>query len=536
MTMRNVRMTEYRLIIIIEIRTRKHLFVTGLMTLLLNFHCFQRLIVLKERKQSYLWPMACAHLIQRIREIIINYIVSRLRSPLAAKYSPKCGFNIIRINAPFMASIINKKMDEGIDECKETQQAIFSYHQQTIYMDVVDCYTTPRTTILMTDAENNDFADMETSSLSGYDVSGYVVLGIVVLFPVVFIMMGYAFHKDRSGTDKPGYLALFTFFASVGDFYTDLLWSITLYSQGNPLYVYAFVFIFVPHMLSLSVGIVFLTKWRQNKSRMYISEYALRFDKVIIISTFLSGFYATTDIVTSHLFHLDVLSLQLDSSQKTQIGNLKIFNTVILENIPCTVIQLIYLKSLGNASIVHNGGLNITILAIAFSVVSIVFGVLTVSVRLFNEFMDRKKESNDINIEFIFKSSEITDFKEYHVHSHQFLSKGISHALHLQKSQIEILHIQKITSGIKVSGAMKYLDMNEMETMVEQLNDTTSELVANFRKECMDRIQIQTSNRITLEITKIKRVTGDAQDIEEQTVDTGASQLKTQIEFNYKIN
>ena len=45
-----------------------------------------------------------------------------------------------------------------------------------------------------------------------YDLYSYVVLGSVVTFPLTILCLAWCFHRDRMGTDRPGYFAVFKFF------------------------------------------------------------------------------------------------------------------------------------------------------------------------------------------------------------------------------------------------------------------------------------------------------------------------------------
>eukprot|EP01084_Bolivina_argentea_P141571 248758_1 len=224
------------------------------------------------------------------------------------------------------------------DQCKNTKAA------NGIFFSVGKCFDTTTlspstgtpTTIPptlspleITTGESIGDVSGDESSLSGYDYSGYVVVGCVITFPTLVIVAGLPFHFKRKGTDLPGYITLFKFFSAVGDFYTDAIFALTLYGTrdeyeiSNDLWPYALIFSFGPHILSIFVGLFFLTKWRQTRTKQWISAYAERFDKVIVILTILSGFFATTEIITSHLFHLDVLSFQIDTIERSRILNLK---------------------------------------------------------------------------------------------------------------------------------------------------------------------------------------------------------------------
>ena len=220
--------------------------------------------------------------------------------------------------------------------------------------------------------------------------------------------------------------------------------------------------------------------------------------------TLISGFYATTEIITSHLFHLNVLSLQLGARPRARILNLKILNNVILENIPMFWIQYQYLLSTTDGSIFDNG-INITLLAMAFSVTAILFGVLTVTIRVFNGCIEltRRNDLNQIYVDFTFKASKPDIIKRYHAHTNVLLAEGIKLALHIQLTQVEIVYIQLISNGIKVKAKFKYLDYNNTQTIMKQLRNTNSELHANFYSECTKLLKIESTD-VSLDIGNIR--------------------------------
>eukprot|EP01084_Bolivina_argentea_P243206 407760_1 len=231
---------------------------------------------------------------------------------------------------------------EEEDECiSGDSQNIFDNRVNYLFMEIIDCFAIEYVSV--DDTENDEI------TLTEMAVSGYAVGGLVVVAPLILILIAMLFHKFKTGSDNPEYLSFFKFFGSTGDFYTDAIWSFILYSEGHYLYLWAFICTFGPHLLSIIVGLLYITNWRQNRAKQHIAEYAKEFDTKIIILTLFSGFYATAEIITSHLFHLEVLSLQLTKKQKSRIFNLQILNEVILEDIPCFYIQYLYLTTSGTS-------------------------------------------------------------------------------------------------------------------------------------------------------------------------------------------
>ena len=270
------------------------------------------------------------------------------------------------------------------------------------------------------------------------------------------------------------------------------------------------------------IGILFITKWRQSLHNLYLAEWASRYDKVVIILSLFSGFYPASDILTSHLFHLNSLSLQISERQKLKIWYLRVLNTVLLENVPCLVIQWLSLSSSDKAL----GDMNVTLLAMAFSGLAVLFGVLTITERLFNLCISKIRQNSldnyhRINMEFSLISSESGVIHSYHMHSAALLTRAISFALyrfHVQSSQIQIINIESVSDGIAVRAKIKNLNDNQRCGIVDGLQDCRSEMYCKLQQECIKCLQIEMSCVITLDMSHIEVPTmptrGEGQEME----------------------
>eukprot|EP01084_Bolivina_argentea_P146805 256958_1 len=387
-------------------------------------------------------------------------------------------------------------IEEEYECVSKDDQNIFSATNQRIFMEIIDCFAVSDEFAIQNDYSSDD------KGLTEHEISGYAVAAFMVIAPFILILVALLFHKFKSGSDNPGYISLFKFFASNADFYTDAIWAFTLYSENNRLYYWSFSFAFGPHLISIIVGLFYIVNWRQNRSKRHISEYAMKFDTSIIFLTLLSGFYATTEIITSHLFHLNILSLQITTKQKSRILNLQILNEVILEDIPCFYIQYLYLTT--SSEPIFDKGINITLLAMIFGILSMISGVLTLGIRIFNGCIDLARGNN---LETIYIQLSFTSLQEVinnkHTHSHSLLSDAIAGALHIQTSQINIIYIQKVTKGIKVTATLQHLDYNNTKNILKELQNVKSEPFLNLHKECTDRLKLPLDNSVELRILEI---------------------------------
>eukprot|EP01083_Nonionella_stella_P225281 801093_1 len=379
-----------------------------------------------------------------------------------------------------------------------------------------------RQTVVMTSTEysTSDEGDDDVQDLSGYNVSGYVTVGVIFSLALIFVIIAFVFHRKREGTDRPGYVALLKLFSSIADLYTDVIFTLTLFALkgvwhyyifGLDLWIWSAIFTLGPHFLSIVVGLFFITKWRQTRSKRFLSEYASRFDKVIVLLSLVAGFYAAIDMLSSHLFHLDVMSFQIGVDTKARLMNMKIINNVVLENVPCLYIQYLYLTS-SDSDLVSNG-MSITLLAMTFSILGILFGVLTVSVRICNGCIEvtRGDKSGTVYMVFTVKSEKEDVVQKYHVHSNFLLSEAISQALRVELTQVEVIYIQHIMHGVLVQAKVKYLEDQNRDNILESLHDVDSRMYSDFCHQIAEKIKID-SKSVTVNFSKLSKNKEDVSD------------------------
>ena len=142
-----------------------------------------------------------------------------------------------------------------------------------------------------TDMPNIDTNNQETSSsfvsLKEWSaITNYIVYGSVI---VDNIICGFTFHKctccnckSKSGSDSQRYISIFRFIHSIGDLWTDLMFSLSLYIEylntskashsrnGHRdeifyLFLLSCLFVTIPYIVSIIVGLVWIQKWRLTK-------------------------------------------------------------------------------------------------------------------------------------------------------------------------------------------------------------------------------------------------------------------------------
>ena len=135
--------------------------------------------------------------------------------------------------------------------------------------------------------QNITMGAMEITTESGtkdsYAITGLLIgiLCSVLLVSALFSLTAFlAVHRRRPGTDRPNYLSLLKFGFNAADFYTDLIWSLSLVSEASEYAMYAFVFTLGSYAVSLIVAILYVTKWKaSHQSKEHLSGYATKYSK-----------------------------------------------------------------------------------------------------------------------------------------------------------------------------------------------------------------------------------------------------------------
>ena len=378
------------------------------------------------------------------------------------------------------------------------------------YTEIIQCWTaneidtvptqnpskfpsqTPSEMVTIATTDTEDILSESETNMNSFDLSGYAV--VVCCFALAFVLcvIVYFYHRNRikKGTDAPAYLSIAKYFAGVVDFYTDVIWSLTLWNEQSRLFPYSCAFVFGPHILSLCVCVAYLTKWKQTRTNAHISNYAKTYDKVVILLSLIGGFYTATEIITSHIFHLDVLSLQISVRAKAQIcTNLKIANLILFENIPCLVIQYLYLTQSQSSENFLNNGVSITLLAMAFGFIAVLFSVVTLVQRSLNaciEMARNRYESDSeqyqirlditlsnnalqflsaVNLEKDGANDPRLTVQRFHIHSNKLISSAMVCVFDVQSSQIESVYVRWANDALKVNAKIKYLSKDKYDNI-----------------------------------------------------------------------
>ena len=195
-----------------------------------------------------------------------------------------------------------------------------------------------------------------------------------------------------------------------------------------------------------------------------------------------AGFYPSIDFLSSKLFHLPSLSLQLSLAERHKLRQFRFWNNILLENVPLLITQIMVIR-LENLKIDI-----ITFTAMFFSVLSLMVGSLTLISR--GCCSRNRNNCNKVVYKLTIKCDKI---KSFHSYSHYLLQNTIAEVLELNPNRIETISIIKIVSGL--SCIIEISVQNDAEKIDEILSEISSNTAKKrtkylkyFKRVCLDYV------------------------------------------------
>ena len=162
----------------------------------------------------------------------------------------------------------------------------------------------------------------------------YLVIGMII-FAFVLITIIYIYHNFiNQGFHTITLFNILRIFTNITDFFTDILFVIVIYFDDNNnddhtiFFTIAAVFVIFPYILSCTMGICWISKWRNNHT-IYgtrLSLYLDKYETMMYSLMTLSGFYSVIDLCKSKIFYYQMFNLQL---KRDEIEVLKHFRLTL---------------------------------------------------------------------------------------------------------------------------------------------------------------------------------------------------------------
>ena len=252
-------------------------------------------------------------------------------------------------------------------------------------------------------------------------------MAILCSIGVVVLVIGYCYHSwcaRGSGSDGPYFGAIIRFFASVADFWTDLLFVVVLSLTTEtdesfyPLLYCCVIFTLVPYIMSFTCFLYFTKKWKDSTNNVLVT-WIQTYDKTMLLLTILSGFHTCVELFHSKLFFIQLFHLPIRRKTYDKLKHFQFINVVLLENIPQLVIQTVYITMSSNGDLVLTP---IVLLSMFFSSISIINAVLAQLSRIM-ECICPKQRNFGLQCTIVCK---ITLTSKYLTRKHSFAHNEIS--------------------------------------------------------------------------------------------------------------
>ena len=181
-------------------------------------------------------------------------------------------------------------------------------------------------------------------------------------------------------------------------------------------------------------------------SKHTIQSWMRSYVKLLYLITILSGCaFTAVDICNSNLFHLRMFNMGLNQRQRALFHNQRILSTVLCENIPQVILQLIYLILIVESFSV------ITVVAMIFSIISIVLSIF--NYKLSSLLLECEAITViEMNIESQQLShTQPRKFRKLIVHHRKPICDELGKIIGVDKNLIEILTPIQTNTGAKLT-------------------------------------------------------------------------------------
>ena len=207
--------------------------------------------------------------------------------------------------------------------------------------------TTSLATLTTTGMDIDPDEDANGVILLQLEEIGYLGPAFLVVVALILTCISSICYKINkiSNVDQPSLLLILIFFANIGDFVTDLVFSAILWFQDDEITFYnvslaywSVLFTIGPYLLSLFVCCVFNTYWKRKDERLkiYVSKYGC----LIFIVSMIAGYYSTIALFKSQIFFCVLFHFPLKQKEYNHLKNIKFINIVLLEVCLCMVLHV----------------------------------------------------------------------------------------------------------------------------------------------------------------------------------------------------
>eukprot|EP01084_Bolivina_argentea_P001058 1943_1 len=179
--------------------------------------------------------------------------------------------------------------------------------------------------------------------------------GLLVLIGIFALLYNKGKFPKLPGfnvVDDAKWAAVLIFSLQIWDFYSDLNLSVEIWNHpkltDDILILVAAIgstlFVFIPYFANLAIAAKIKTFVSKNICAKGWFQYHT--PVFVLMVVFTGGAYPALALVSSQIFGLKLMSCGLTQHELKRLGKIKVVGTVLLENVPQLVCQVIYAKAL----------------------------------------------------------------------------------------------------------------------------------------------------------------------------------------------
>eukprot|EP01084_Bolivina_argentea_P237637 399333_1 len=221
--------------------------------------------------------------------------------------------------------------------------------------------TTIKTTLTLISTSENMITRSNINVSFNKSWINYVVISILIFIFFVMIVIGLYDSKKHKYKFNTSNIMWFAY--HMLDFFTDILFVLLLYNSGYiDLFVIGLLFIFISSTVSIFQLNRNIKLWITDDNTEWFEQYATF---LYVICFIVGSCQSAVQLTTSNFLQFNRFKLKLDKYYQIKLHNEHLWSSVILENIPQFVLEVLF--------IIETDTLNdITLVAMIFSVSSII--------------------------------------------------------------------------------------------------------------------------------------------------------------------
>ena len=314
-----------------------------------------------------------------------------------------------------------------------------------------------------------------------WEETSYYIICIIALFGTFIFLVAYVYHKywKHNGSDMFAQSSLLRIFTTLTDIFTDIIFCIILYYLESPLFMFSLLFIAIPYLLSIAIGIYFIEKLRMRPDSKY-HAYFKKYRTLVVTCLIFIEFYPTMILIGSKLFYIEFFNLHLIDNDIQTLFNYHFVIGVLFENIPQLIIQFLFYftyNSNNNNANTHRSNSDayaenvdftpILFITMLFSITSLLRAFLAQILRFCQSC--RKRERNTFLKRDIISfrlTIESIKLKSYHRMAYNKIEKCLKTVLSNANDLIEFEHRLDMNYTINIKSIMSNVELLNKITVV----------------------------------------------------------------------